>query len=70
MKELKIELTLDENGFLTAETFGFKGKVCESELRELLSEEFVIDGVDYKDGYYERDEVEVTQALERARRKK
>ena len=41
MKELSIELTIDENGFLEAETFGFKGKICESELKELLKAEGV-----------------------------
>ena len=46
MKELSIELTIDENGFLEAETFGFKGKICESELKELLKADFVVADVD------------------------
>lgn len=59
MKELTIEIAIDELGGLEAETFGFKGKVCESELRNLLQDEFVIDSVDKKDDYYKSNEEEV-----------
>lgn len=59
MKELTIEISIDELGGLEAETFGFKGKVCESELRNLLQDEFVIDSVDKKDDYYKSNEEEV-----------
>ncbi len=70
MKELVIEVTLDENGLLEAETFGFKGKICESELRELLHNDFFVDTVERKDDYYEAEEEIVTKSLERARRRK
>ncbi len=53
MKELTIEIEIDENGLVEAETFGFKGKVCESELNELLQSEFVINGMYKKDEYYQ-----------------
>jgi hypothetical protein len=56
MKELTIEISIDELGTLEAETFGFKGKVCETELRELLQDDFVIDEVDKKDDYYKQAE--------------
>ena len=56
MKEFTIEISIDELGGLEAETFGFKGKVCESELRDLLQDEFVIDDVDKKDDYYKSTE--------------
>ncbi len=59
MKELTIEISIDEAGGLEAETFGFKGKVCESELRNLLKDEFVIESVDKKDDYYKSEEEEV-----------
>lgn len=52
MKELTIEISIDDLGELEAETFGFKGKVCESELRELLQDEFIVGEVDKKDDYY------------------
>lgn len=57
MKELTVEITLSEDGELQAETFGFKGKVCESELRELLQGEFVVSDVEKKDDYYKNEEV-------------
>lgn len=48
MKELSIEISIDELGMLEAETFGFKGKVCEKEIRDLLSSQFVIEELDKK----------------------
>ena len=66
MKELTIEISIDELGALEAETFGFKGKVCESELRNLLQDEFVIEGVDKKDDYYKSNEEEII-AVEKLR---
>lgn len=68
MKELTIEISIDELGGLEAETFGFTGKVCESELRNLLQDEFVIDGVDKKDDYYKSNEEVV--AVDKVRRTK
>ena len=59
MKEFTIEISIDEEGGLEAETFGFKGKVCESELRGLLQDEFIIEDVDKKDEYYKSAEEEV-----------
>jgi hypothetical protein len=56
MKEYTIEIKIDEDGLLEAETFGFKGKVCESEIKELLSSEFVIEEMDRKDEYYQSEE--------------
>ena len=69
MKELTIEISIDELGGLEAETFGFKGKVCESELRNLLQDEFVIDSVDKKDDYYKSNEEEVV-VVDKVRRTK
>ncbi len=62
MKELTIEISIDELGELEAETFGFKGKVCESELRELLQDNFVIEEVDKKDDYFKSAEETVTSS--------
>ena len=59
MKELTIEISIDELGGLEAETFGFKGKVCESELRNLLQDEFKIGDVDKKDDYFKSNEEEI-----------
>ena len=59
MKEFTIEISIDELGGLEAETFGFKGKVCERELRDLLQDEFIIEDVDKKDDYYKSAEEEV-----------
>lgn len=56
MKELTIEISIDELGTLEAETFGFKGKVCETELRELLQDDFVIGEVNKKSDYYKTPE--------------
>ncbi len=56
MKEYAIEITIDEDGLIEAETFGFKGKICESEIRELLSSEFVLEEVDHKDEYFQSEE--------------
>ena len=36
MKEFNIEIEIDENGNIIADTRGFHGKVCERELDELL----------------------------------
>ena len=69
MKELSIELTIDENGFLEAETFGFKGKICESELKELLKSDFAVDNVEHKDDYYKSEDESVIKKLESMRRK-
>ena len=68
MKEFSIELTLNENGFLEAETIGFKGKICESELRELLQSEFVIENVEHKDDYYKAEDESIIKKLESVRR--
>ena len=68
MKELSIELTLDENGSLEAETFGFKGKICESELKELLKNDFVIEEMHHKDDYYKSEDEAVIKKLGNARR--
>ena len=59
MKELTIEISIDELGGLEAETFGFKGKVCESELRNLLQDEFIIGDVNKKDDYFKSNEEKV-----------
>jgi len=66
MKELSIEISIDEIGILEAETFGFKGKVCEKELRALLSSQFVIEEIDKKEDYYKSEE-ETVLALEKVR---
>ena len=68
MKELSIEITLDENGMLEAETFGFKGKICDTELRALLSDEFVIEEIEHTDDYYKAEEEEVLRSLRASRR--
>ena len=70
MKELSIELTIDENGFLEAETFGFKGKICESELKELLKNDFAVAEFERKDDYYKSEDEAITKKLENARRNK
>ena len=36
MKEFKIEIEIDENGNLKAETKGMEGKICINELEEIL----------------------------------
>lgn len=54
-----IEITIDDLGKIEAETFGFKGKVCEKELNDLLSSEFVIESVDKKDDYYKLEETDI-----------
>ena len=59
MKEYSIEIEIDEDGLLEVETFGFKGKVCETELTELLRGEFVIGSTDKKDDYYKSEDVEL-----------
>ncbi len=63
MKELSIELSIDEFGKLEAETFGFKGKICESELIDLLGDSFVVETIDKKDDYYKPVEEDVAQKL-------
>ena len=49
MKELSIEITIDGLGTVEAETHGFKGKVCESELLDLLGDSFVVTEIQKKD---------------------
>ena len=68
MKEYAIEITIDEDGLLEAETFGFKGKVCESEMKELLSSEFIIEEVDHKGEYFQSEE-EVLKGKETVERR-
>ena len=70
MKELTIEIEIDENGLIEAETFGFKGKVCESELNELLQSDFVIENIDKKDEYYQENNeiIEIEKQIKIGRR--
>jgi len=37
MKEFKIEIEIDENGNIKAETKGMQGDICISELEDILS---------------------------------
>ena len=37
MKEYKIEIKIDENGNIRAETKGMEGKICIDELEEILA---------------------------------
>ena len=37
MKEYKIEIQIDENGNIKAETKGMEGKICIEELEEILA---------------------------------
>lgn len=70
MKELTIEIEIDENGLLEAETFGFKGEVCESELKDLLSTDFIVPDVAKKDEYYQEDieMAEIQKQIKRGRK--
>jgi hypothetical protein len=64
MKEVSIEISIDELGILEAETFGFKGKVCEEELKNLLSSDFIIEEFDWKDDYHKAEtEAVVTEKI-------
>lgn len=69
MKELTIEISIDELGALEAETFGFKGKICESELRDLLQDEFPLENIDKKDDYYNPVEEDVVASTKIVGRK-
>lgn len=70
MKELTIEISIDGNGELNAETFGFKGKVCEDELIDLFKDEFVIEEVEKKDDYFKPAEHEtLTKNSQRSTKK-
>lgn len=70
MKELTIEIAIDEFGELEAETFGFRGKICESELNDLLQDDFILGDVDKKDDYYKPVEEEVAGSTKIIGRKK
>ena len=69
MKEFVIEVTLNETGTLEAETFGFKGKTCETELLDLLQSDFVIESIEKKDDYYKPAEEDVVSNTKVAGRK-
>lgn len=64
MKELTIEIELSNEGTLEAETFGFKGPICEKELKKLLEKDFIVSDVDKKDDYYKsEDDVSVIKKI-------
>lgn len=47
MREEKIEITIGEDGLLTAKTHGLKGGECDTELAELLAEIAVVHEVEH-----------------------
>lgn len=69
MKELSIEISIDELGVVEAETHGFKGKVCESELFDLLGDSFVVGEIQKKDDYYKPVEEDVVKTVKIVRGK-
>lgn len=70
MKELSIEITIDGLGTVEAETHGFMGKVCESELLDLLGDSFVVTEIQKKDDYYKPVEEDVAKTVKMVRGKR
>lgn len=54
MKETKILVNINEDGEISAETFGFLGEVCLSELEQLLGESADFDELVKKDEFYKK----------------
>lgn len=61
--EERIEVTINEDGSIQANTKGFKGKVCEEELEKLLGKEWT--SVNKTDEYYQK---RITQNIQEVRR--
>ena len=55
MTEQKISITIYENGKIIADTEGFKGQICVSEIEELLEGIAQVEKIDKKPDYYETD---------------
>ena len=70
MKELLIDISIDESGVVEADTHGFKGKVCESELLDLLGDSFVVGEIERKDDYYKPVEEDVVKTVKTMRGKR
>lgn len=63
MSEERIEITINKDGSIEANTKGFKGAVCEEELEKLLGREWA--SVNKTDEYYQK---RVTQNVQEVRR--
>ena len=65
MKEYKIEVEIDENGNIKAETKGMEGKVCVDELDQILAGLGEITEDKKKPEYYKQQKVTKTQKVGR-----
>lgn len=57
MAEQKIEIKIDENGKITAETFGIKGELCIEELQKLLEGIADVESIKKTDEFYQQQEM-------------
>ena len=57
MPEQQVILTIDEDGKITAKTFGFQGEACLDAVTELLSETTNISNVKKTDEFYQSQHV-------------
>lgn len=67
MQEIIIDIEIDENGDIKAETKGLKGESCIEELEMLMEELAEIEEVNKTDEYYQKGPVRVRskQSLKR-----
>jgi len=57
MAEQRIEITIDENGKISASTEGIKGEVCLDELQELLGNLEELQSMSKTDEFYQVNEL-------------
>jgi hypothetical protein len=65
MAEQRIDITIDRDGKIKAETEGFKGPTCLDALQELLGELDDLESFDKTDEYYQMELVHTDNTITR-----
>lgn len=64
MAEQRIEVTIDENGKISASTEGFKGEICIEELQKILKDLADWQSVSKTDEFYQTNELKKQTKIE------
>ncbi|MHB9294741.1 hypothetical protein PilKf_00466 [Pillotina sp. SPG140] len=65
MAEQRIDITIDRDGKIKAETEGIKGTVCLDALQELLGDIDDLESFDKTDEYYQMEDVHTKNTITR-----
>jgi hypothetical protein len=65
MAEHRIEITIDQDGKINAETEGIKGGMCLDKLQELLGELADLESISKTDEFYQTNELKVQTKITR-----